>query len=346
MCANNHVRCQESPSCLLCGTRGVIYYRQIPDRLFGVPGHWDVLRCPQCGMLWPNPLPLPDYIPKLYTHYYTHNADTRLDSPNRFWRLIKKISICTQMGYECNELSSNSLVTRLLGRLIFMIGPLREVIENSVLYLNGTKRGKLLDIGCGQGRFLVRMRDLGWQVIGIEPDPIAAAIARERFGLEVFTTPEETCLPDNVLDAITMDHVIEHIYDPISSLRRYARLLKPGGEMILVTPNAESLGHRIFRDTWRGIEVPRHLHIFTERALVQCVREAGLHVKEVRLVAQSARYIWPLSRLIAQQSRVPIGDYSWALTAEGRVFWIVEYLANKVYPCGEEIVLIAGRGGR
>src|ERR1019366_8424047 len=73
--------------------------------------------------------------------------------------------------------------------------------------------------------------------------------------------------PSATFDAITLNHVIEHVPDPISTIKECSRLLKPGGKLVMFTPNAASLSHRYFKQDWRGLEPPRHLHVFSFKSM-------------------------------------------------------------------------------
>lgn len=63
-------------------------------------------------------------------------------------------------------------------------------------------------------------------------------------------------------DVIVMNHVIEHVYDPVATLVECRRLLAPEGKIIIITPNLKSYGHEIYGEDWRALEPPRHLHLF------------------------------------------------------------------------------------
>ncbi|MGH2395464.1 MAG: class I SAM-dependent methyltransferase [bacterium] len=139
---------------------------------------------------------------------------------------------------------------------------MNAVYENEGLSVQSAPRGRLLDVGCGSGRFLVHMRDLGWEVTGVEPDPVAVRVAHRSFHLNVASgTLEDAGFPESCVDVVTMNHVIEHVPDPISSLRECNRVLREGGRLVVVTPNVHSLGHWYFNHSWRGLEVPRHLQL-------------------------------------------------------------------------------------
>jgi SAM-dependent methyltransferase len=126
---------------------------------------------------------------------------------------------------------------------------------------------RLLDVGCGNGAFLSKMRALGWRVHGLEPDPAAAKAARAS-GIDVVAgTLADTAWPEGSFDAVTMSSVIEHLHDPGDSLSICRRLLAPGGSLHIMTPNADALGAARFGPHWRGLETPRHLVLFNPRAL-------------------------------------------------------------------------------
>jgi SAM-dependent methyltransferase len=84
--------------------------------------------------------------------------------------------------------------------------------------------------------------------------------------------------PADSFDAVIMSHVIEHVPHPRELLTECARVLKPGGRLVMLTPNAESFGLDYYGRCWRGLEPPRHLQIFSQLALEQIAKQAGLNV--------------------------------------------------------------------
>jgi len=211
----------------------------------------------------------------------------------------------------------------------------------------GAERGKLLDLGCGNGRYLALMRDAGWDVTGVEPDPVAAKTAQEEFGIPVTVgTLQDAGLPAGSFDAITLSHVIEHVYDPIALLSECRRLLKPEGKAVIVTPNIKSLGHRKFGISWRGLEAPRHLFIFSLTTLRVCCEMAGLHVQSIRTSARSAGLIWQESEMIKRKKESPGLDRGLPSRLRGLLFNLREDgLCRASEEVGEELLLIAGGGG-
>jgi SAM-dependent methyltransferase len=149
--------------------------------------------------------------------------------------------------------------------------------------------GRLLDVGCGTGAFLHVARLRGWQVSGTELSPYAVEAAATD-GLEVLGGELwEAGLPSEAFDVVTCWHVLEHAGDPRRLVREMCRVLKPGGWLVLATPN---LDDRIFRAAYvlaRGRrpalfeadERELHLYHFSAETLRGLVASSGLTVVEV-----------------------------------------------------------------
>lgn len=334
------INAQDVPACLLCGSRGVLLYKDLRDRLFRVPGTWTLLKCPICRFVWLNPRPVPADIGKLYDVYCTH-ATTR-PSFAGLRRIVLKPVLAARLGY--HGLTKSPLQTW-IGRVLSWVGPIREIVELNVMTLEGPPKGTLLDVGCGNGAFLARMRELGWEVVGVEPDGQAVKVAREHFGLDIYEhTLEEAGFRDGAFDAITMNHVIEHVWDPIGILHECRRVLKPGGTLVVVTPNVESLVHRLFREASFHLDPPRHLYLFSRRTLMACAEQAGLNVMNVRTTAGRAHSTWAASRLIRRNGTLPgasLERQGLRLQLEALAFQAVEHALCHVMDAGEEVILIA-----
>ncbi len=141
---------------------------------------------------------------------------------------------------------------------------------------------RILDVGCGGGRYFDRLRGRGCEVWGIEPDPEAAERVR-RMGFGVHTgVVEDAPFPPPWFDVVSLVHVVEHLSDPVRTLTRAAGFLREGGRLLLVTPNADSLAFRCLRGAWYPLDSPRHLHLFNPRTLSAACRSAGLEVEKWR----------------------------------------------------------------
>jgi len=266
------IRARACPRCLLCGSEGRLVHLELHDRLFGAYGTWNLKKCArsECGLIWLDPMPLTEDIAKAYANYYTHapprppTTEPTAGALRRSYRLMKNGYLAGKYGY---ELGPMTLASRAAGRLMWLVPHRRARLDSEVRRLHAVPGGRLLDIGCGTGEWLLWMRRLGWQVEGLDFDERAVKVANQ-LGLSVrLGSLEQQQFPDGTFDAVTMSHVIEHVPDPVHTLRECARILSPGGKLFLWTPNARSLGHRTFGRNWRGLEPPRHLHIFSPRSV-------------------------------------------------------------------------------
>jgi 2-polyprenyl-3-methyl-5-hydroxy-6-metoxy-1,4-benzoquinol methylase len=340
MIENEGVRVKDTRCCLLCGGEGEMLYSGLRDRLFSAPGSWSLIQCPKCQLVWLNPRPIPDDIGKLYSQYFTHQMR---DAPKivlaGLRKSVKASILQYSFGYQMVGSSS------ILGSVLSRIGPLEDIAGGNVRYLKASEKGRLLDVGCGNGIFLDQMRHLGWNVAGVEPDGEAVSVAYEKFGLEIFHgSLEEAKFPDGHFDAITMNHVIEHVLDPIGLLKECGRVLRQGGKLVVVTPNIKSLGRRMLSDAWLAWDPPRHLFLFSSQALRASAERAGLVIRELRTTAKGARWIWVASSLI-KRDRMLIGVSPKvpgpSLRLQGLAFQVVEHANGS--EAGEELILTATR---
>ncbi len=137
--------------------------------------------------------------------------------------------------------------------------------------------GKLVDIGCGLGEFLVAARDVGWDVIGTDPLEDQAEFARRERGLDVRAALlEDSGLPEGSFDVLTAQHVLEHVPDSAGFLESVARWVRPGGVVAIEVPNFDSVQRKVERSTWRGLRPLEHIVHFTPETLAHAFRVAGL----------------------------------------------------------------------
>jgi 2-polyprenyl-3-methyl-5-hydroxy-6-metoxy-1,4-benzoquinol methylase len=330
----NFIACVPRPSCFLCRHDGAKLYSGLADWLFGVPGVWDIRKCADCDVAWLDPQPLPAEIPKLYATYYTHD---RLALAVKFADLRDGIlrAVLARMGYPIE--SRVSSITRGLSH----VPSLAHAASLEVMDLPAAQVGELLDVGCGNGSFLERMRALGWGVTGVDPDPGAVMYCEKR-GLHVFQGNISDVPAGARYDVITLNHVIEHVMDPVNLLSECARLLRPEGRVVLTTPNLLSLGHRWFKKDWRGLEVPRHFNIFSPSALKQCIGQAGLRLTSLRTETRLARMIYNPSAY-AKKGELRIGsrtNYSSLTKMAAYLFQAIEDVWVCADDVGEEIYCV------
>src|SRR5450432_29291 len=160
--------------------------------------------------------------------------------------------------------------------------------------------GRILDIGCSNGIYLARLRQLGWDVYGIEFDDEAAAQARRLLGGVVPTGTAERVLPTfeaSTFDVVSMWHVLEHVSNPALVLKEVHRILKPGGTLLLEMPNFRSIYRRLLGSSWFPLEYPYHLFHFTPASLRRVLERSGFKTCGIECQAAPAETIWSFHML-------------------------------------------------
>lgn len=154
----------------------------------------------------------------------------------------------------------------------------------------GMKGGKLLDVGCFSGIFLSNARNRGFECVGVEPNEDAFLHLRNAQGFEVVHGSLKSAHFDTKSFAVvSFLDVIEHVPDPVGELRETFRIIRPGGWLILTTPNVRGLPQRVVKAqrwfTGRPFcpidDVPWHLWGFTRASLARCVEKAGFTVQDI-----------------------------------------------------------------
>jgi SAM-dependent methyltransferase len=324
-------------ACYLCGSQGAILHQDLSDPMAGAPGKWNLRRCPNpdCDLVWLDPMPLQEELWKAYRSYFTHRnyvpeGNQRVDWPNLiFLKILKPI-------YKLFEHATG----------LRMIEKGWRKKADRMFLGEDSLRGRLLDVGCGKGDLLVRLRNLGWDVEGLDVDSEAVAFSRTRHGLKIHHgSLENQQFPAGSFDAVVMNHVIEHVHDPVALLRECFRVLKHGGRLVLATPNIiNSLGYKKLGRYWSHLDIPRHLHLFTKKNIKDCAARAGfrsvdawcapgyaeggaMRVSIEREAAASGKKRWELSK--------------WLEASYLKVLAYVIFFWKKEDEVGEEIFLMA-----
>lgn len=292
--------------CRLCHTPGTALHSCLRDRLFGAEGQWNLTKCSNagCGLVWLDPLPTSESLSMAYASYYTHTEVRQPAKPGllrRAYRWAKWNYLAQRFGY----VKGPPRLLRWPMAWLFALLPLvrAQAEDEELRQLCAVPGGKLLDVGCGSGLWLASMREHGWEVAGVDFDA-AAVSAGTRQGLSLCAgSLEAQRYPDAAFDAVMLNHVIEHTPDPVATLAECRRVLKPGGQFILYTPNVQSLGHRMFGQHWRGLEPPRHLHLFSPESIRAALQQAGFTRTSVRTV--NSAYIWRQSVALRARARDP-----------------------------------------
>jgi SAM-dependent methyltransferase len=257
--------------CEVCGSNQHRFLFEGWDRIFGIPGSFKTVQCKECGLIFINPQPEPETLKKYYPKgYYTPHF-----SHYREYSWLRRNVLETYWGYgRCSNLPRSR---DLLKKLILI--PFRMKYRHAIPFVES---GRLLDIGCGNGTELYKLKSMGWEVYGVEIDTDASERARSK-GMPVFTGDLfEANYPDHFFHVIRMSFVLEHLPNPKKVLREIHRILVPGGKIYISIQNARSLNYWLFRERWFSLDVPRHLFSFTPKTIERLLSTLGLEIKTIR----------------------------------------------------------------
>ena len=217
------------------------------DLLSGLPGKFTVVRCKQCSLMRTDPRPTPETIGYYYPDDYGPYAGTVVSG---------------------NELNAKNWKQRI-----------KRLLSSHSTDLPKMDPGNLLEVGCASGSFLHTMRLSGWQVEGIEFSDAAAENAR-RHGFTVHTGSLETAPePGDKYDLVVAWMVVEHLHDPMLSLKKLSAWTKENGYLAFSIPNSNSF---FFGKYSYNLQLPTHLYHFTPDTITALLNKAGWKVERIQ----------------------------------------------------------------
>lgn len=149
------------------------------------------------------------------------------------------------------------------------------------------EKGRLLEIGCAMGTLLNEIRRLGWKVVGVEPEEWTCELARNKYNLDVInSTFQEADLQESSFDVVLLLHVIEHLPNPNKGLSQIARLIRPGGFLVLETPRFDTLWFRLLKGRERSV-IQGHYYYFTRETIQGLACKSGFEVVQLDLVGRT-----------------------------------------------------------
>ena len=199
-------------------------------------------KCIECGLVYQNPRPVFEDLRKRYGGNY---FEYEITNQENFFHLME------------------------LG--------LRD-IRFDTLFEGREGESSFLDIGCATGLLLNYIQKMGWNTKGVEICRESAEYAIREFGVDVFVgSLHEAQFPDQCFDVIHFSHLIEHVPDPKGLLIEVKRILKPGGHVILTTPNADGFQSRLAGKSWRSA-ISDHLYLFTKKSMHLLLSQTGYRI--------------------------------------------------------------------
>lgn len=326
--------------CPICGEPDrKLLHAELTDRVFFcAPGKWSLYQCTSCGTGYLDPRPTSDTIKLAYETYYTHDSENNNSAGGKFAQFKRSLT----NDYLNNKYNTNLQPASNFGRWVTYFWPQkRKAIDERVRHLSSDRKpGILVDIGCGNGQFLDISSKLGWEAWGVDLDPKAVETARKTGANVIQGGFPNTGLPTAHFDVVTLSHVIEHVHDPIAALQEVFRILKPGGQLWLATPNLDSFGHYRFAEAWRGLEPPRHLTLFTKNSIRYALKKSNFSKIYYKACRQQTIEFYQNSYHILTNNESNRYSLPWKLI----YYAVIENLITKYDSTHcENIVLIATR---
>jgi SAM-dependent methyltransferase len=203
------------------------------------------LQCPMCGCMFVDPYP-------------RHEE-------NQAFQGLEKVKLLVQ-----EDEKRRAYFQRRLDRLGKHLGAAR-------------REASLLEVGCGSGVLLQEAMNRGWRVDGLELSAELAAVARKNNPEATITTGNiENQEPNGIFyDAIISLDVLEHVHSPMTMIENCRELLKPGGLLMLQTPNTRSLRCRTQGAKWEMLDPEQHLNLFSPDALRVLLTTVGFDILEM-----------------------------------------------------------------
>jgi 2-polyprenyl-3-methyl-5-hydroxy-6-metoxy-1,4-benzoquinol methylase len=303
---------------------------------FQVPGDWrkpsvdcsfPVRRCARDGFARVDPTPSVQVLRDHYDieEYYTHSDSlqkTKIRTPFLF-KIITKFALFFDRGAM----------------------PAWREVETRL-----RPGARVLDLGAGGGETLLKLKDMGYDVVGIEPDPNAHSLS-VNFPVPVYQgTGEE--IPDDIkgqkFDMIISNHVLEHTTHPMDVLRNVHSLLVPGGHFIAEVPNIDCVDFRLKKLNWQHLGVPRHLVFWRQSSLMSAASKAGFAKSDIHYRHYVRQFLWewvkfgkPMVKFYKSR-----GSYRFSLKSYSTIYYSLLFFSTALLPSRlkyDSVVLIATR---
>ncbi|MGI9534622.1 MAG: class I SAM-dependent methyltransferase, partial [Thermodesulfobacteriota bacterium] len=236
-----------------------------------------MVECEICGFLRIDPIPDQDIINSLYTENSV--SEQRLEY----------------------EVFSSPFLTTLKKNII--IKPLLYKLKNR---LKDIKNPTLLDIGCATGWITSNSKDAGFDVLGLEANPVIAKYGRDKYGIEIFEGFIEDLDINMKFNAITMFHILEHLTDPLQILKKVSSHLTDNGKLLIVIPNADSLGVGIFGQFYNW-NIPDHISFFSPATISELMEISGFRVLGISHLTSPPMLIYSFNKCMDHRKKN--GDY-------------------------------------
>jgi len=268
--------------CPGCGHNLSSVVLQGKDWILSEPVTLTIVRCERCGLHYLNPRPrlenLGRYYPADYHSYQMRGGD---DDGADAGAGVKQLALREAFGAPHLRPQGKQ---RTLARAVLAV----RRPESFGFGVPWHGQGRLLDFGCGGGKFLRRMHALGWDVLGLDFSETSVQAVRDAGLKAIQGTLPHPELAAGWFDVMTMRHSLEHVPDPPAVLRAALDLLAAGGRLVIQVPNYDAWDVAYFGDAAIGLDLPRHLIHFTPPTLRAMLEQTGYTLVRVRTPARSS----------------------------------------------------------
>jgi SAM-dependent methyltransferase len=261
-----HPETEKTNGCLLCGALLEVVLTGVTDNRLGTPGSYEIRQCVRCGFEQTFPVPRLAELTELYEKHYNFGGQ------------------------------KDTLYTRLREWFLFSFANRLWVwLDGDVAFHRRRGVGRLLDIGCNEGRGLRIHAANGFQVAGLELNETAAGVARAA-GFEVQTCLLEDFNPATPYDVAVLSNVLEHSLEPRKMLLDVHRMLAAGGQLWISCPNSQSWLRQVFGRSWINWHVPFHISHFSPATLRRLLEQTGYERIQIRQITPA---LWVAQSTIA-----------------------------------------------
>jgi SAM-dependent methyltransferase len=253
-------------NCPVCSSNNITKYMKTKDYFF-TQEEFSITKCTDCNFVFTNPIP--DNLGKYYDtpEYLSHNTGAN-GAMGVLYSKLRNINIKRKF----------KLVTR----------------------YNST--GSFIDIGCGTGELLNYFKKHKWSVSGIEPNNTARTFASKNYNIKVWNEEKLKELETNSFDVISMWHVLEHVPELHDRLSQVGKLLKKGGTIFIALPNINSPDAKKYKEFWSALDVPRHLHHFTQATFEKLISFHNMKLIHAEPMKFDSYYVSMLSEKYKKNS--------------------------------------------
>ncbi len=259
-----------------------------------------MVRCRSCGFRFTNPRPTPETIDYFYPQNYglyqpfsplqvelfPKGKGVIPEIKNELkYQIFKKYYGYRELKPASRFLCIDKLPNVVKKLIIWIANSYIQKLYPRIPEWNG--KGRALEIGCANGAYLLLLKKMGWDIVGID---IINCVTDEveKAEIPIFTGElNEVNFESDSFDLITMWHVLEHLHSPIVTLLEIHRLLVKSGSLLIEVPNCESITAKIFRNSWFPWDLPRHLNHFSSESLYRLLEKAGFEIVRKKKVEKN-----------------------------------------------------------